>query len=230
MPSMTITPIAPSGDRPLAGQRVRDDRVDAQARREREWVLSEDAHREGHDSGDQRRSGRYRGRIKTERRRDDVRVQEDDVGHDQERGHAGADFGAQVGASFTEVEVMWRSPPSIEFPSPCRSSVESIRAAEHGGRARRGRQPRMPAMRGSLLGRGLLSPAGGVAGIERPELHLHVLGGRLEPECLLERRRRRRGASAARTRSRRAHHPARGGTTAADPAASRTRGARMRRR
>ena len=104
-PSRTMTPIAPLASRPLPGQRERDDGVDAEARGQGERIVRGDAHRDGHDPADERGAGRHRDRVQAERLGDDARVEEDDVGHDHERGHAGADLGRQVGLALGELEI-----------------------------------------------------------------------------------------------------------------------------
>ena len=89
----------------LRGQRERHEGIDPEPRRQCEGVVGDHAHRDRHDSGDERRAcGHCRG-IEPERLGDDAAVHEQDVGHDHERGHAGADLRWEVGASFREPEV-----------------------------------------------------------------------------------------------------------------------------
>ena len=56
-PSQTITPIAPAGDRPCAGERERHDGVDPQPGGERERVVAHEPHGDREDAGDERRAG-----------------------------------------------------------------------------------------------------------------------------------------------------------------------------
>ena len=89
-------------------QRERDDGVDAKAGGDRQRVVPDHAHGDGHDPGDQGRPGRDRGDagwIELEPGAQDRGVDEDDVDHDEERRQAGARLRRDVGAALLELEV-----------------------------------------------------------------------------------------------------------------------------
>jgi hypothetical protein len=92
-----------------ADQREGDERVDAQARGERERVAPVDAHRQRGDARDQGGHGQHlvERELHTARRRhrsEDLRVDEEDVGHRQERGHAGPHLGGDRGPPCGHIE------------------------------------------------------------------------------------------------------------------------------
>src|SRR5690606_9579810 len=70
-----------------------DGAVDAQTGGERDRVVGEDAHGDAQQPGDERGAGGYRPRVEAGGA-EDVGVDEDDVGHHQERGDTGAYLGA----------------------------------------------------------------------------------------------------------------------------------------
>ena len=98
------------GPRHLARDRERDERVEAEARRQRQWVVGDDPHQDRQHAGRQRR-----GRCDLCERADDVtvdvgalekddRVQDDDVGHRQERHDATADLTGHGRAALGDPE------------------------------------------------------------------------------------------------------------------------------
>ena len=89
----------------LRGEGEGDDPVDPEACGQRERVVADDAHRDRHDPADEGGPGGDSRGIQPERLRDDVPVQEDDVGHDQEGGQAGACLDAELGLALGELEI-----------------------------------------------------------------------------------------------------------------------------
>ena len=93
-----------------ADEREGHEGVDAEAGRERERVAAVDPHREGGDRRDERGDGQQL--VERElhaagrgHRAQDLRVDEQDVGHRQERGRAAADLGRDARAARRDVEV-----------------------------------------------------------------------------------------------------------------------------
>ena len=83
--------------------------VDAKARRHGEGVLGPEAHDDGEDTanegGGRGNLGDAEGVACTVRTREDQRVQDNDVGHGEERGEAAADFARNGGTALRELEV-----------------------------------------------------------------------------------------------------------------------------
>ena len=79
-------------------------RVQAHAGRERHWVVGVKAH-DGSADGCGQAGGDEDGVLRHARFAEDGRVDEDDVGHGQERGQAREQLGAHVGAVFLQLEI-----------------------------------------------------------------------------------------------------------------------------
>src|SRR6185503_8003216 len=91
-------------------QREGHDAVDPEARGQGERVVADDPHGDRHDPGDEGRpcrqgDGGERRVSVLEPARQDERVEEDDVGHDHERGQAGPGLRDEVRPPFAELEV-----------------------------------------------------------------------------------------------------------------------------
>ena len=147
---------------------------------------------------------------------EDRRVQEDDVGHDHERGQARADLRAEVGAALGELEVVSRSPST---GSPY--LLPSDGRAEPLGRARTAPWPSRPTLRRSRAPRRRSRD-------RPPDPATRPRGrrGRAAPSgrsrcvsnsswCGATARRRRRPGRSARTRRRPVRRPGRGRRRAA---------------
>jgi hypothetical protein len=92
------------GDVHLEADGVGEVGVEAHAGRERDGIAGDDAHEDGAEGGREAGGGGDGGQGHAGSR-EDGRVDQDDVGHGQERGDAGQDLGAPVGAQAGEFKV-----------------------------------------------------------------------------------------------------------------------------
>ncbi len=162
MPSMSDHAHCASCVEAHAGQLEGDDRVQAETCRKGDRIVADHAHRDGHDAGDQGRSRSHPDWVEPKWRGDDVRVQEDDVGHDHEGGQPGPDLCAKRRPALAELE---------EGSDRFQLSPPSLRPSQ-----RAGPSPLATELTAALAPFGTLSClVRALAAVERAELHLDVI-------------------------------------------------------